>query len=124
MHEVTNDRFLRQRDLVPNERLQDCRATVIGVGAVGRNGAIQLASIGTPCLQLIDFDHVNLLNTTTQGYAVDEIGMPKVQAVEATIRRLDPSIVVETIEDRNRSSEILCSAVSIRSPLALLFGAL
>ena len=111
MNELTNDRFLRQRDLVPNEKLHNCRVTIIGVGAVGRNVAIQLAAIGACNLQLIDFDHVDLSNTTTQGYAVDEIGMPKVQAVESTIRRLDPSIAVEAIEDRYRSKQTIGHAV-------------
>ena len=86
MNDTPEDRFLRQRDLVPHERLQNCRATIIGIGAVGRNVAIQLAAIGVRHLQLIDFDHVDLSNTTTQGFASDEIGMPKVQAVEATMQ--------------------------------------
>ena len=111
MHERSNDRFVRQQGLVPRERLQNCRATVIGVGAVGRNVAIQLAAIGAGHLQLIDFDHVDLSNTTTQGYAMDEIGMPKVQAVSAAIRRLDPLITVEAVEDRYRSRQTLGDAV-------------
>ena len=111
MHDRSDDRFVRQQDLVPRERLQDCRATVIGVGAVGRNVAIQLAAIGASHLQLIDFDHVDLSNTTTQGYAVDEIGLPKVQAVEAAIHRLDPMITVESIEDRYRSRQSVGDAV-------------
>ena len=111
MHDRSDDRFVRQQDLVPRERLQDCRATVIGVGAVGRNVAIQLAAIGASHLQLIDFDHVDLSNTTTQGYAVDEIGLPKVQAVEAAIHRLDPLITVESIEDRYRSRQSVGDAV-------------
>jgi hypothetical protein len=124
MNELTNDRFLRQRDLVPNERLRSCHATVIGVGAVGRNVAIQLAAIGARHLQLIDFDHVDLSNTTTQGYAVDEIGTPKVQAVEATIRRLDPSIAVEMVQDRYRSKHaigdvVFCSVDSISARAAI-----
>ena len=111
MHDRSDDRFVRQQDLVPRERLQNCRATVIGVGAVGRNVAIQLAAIGAGHLQLIDFDHVDLSNTTTQGYAVDEIGLPKVQAVEAAIHRLDPMITVESIEDRYRSRQSVGDAV-------------
>lgn len=111
MNELTNDRFLRQRDLVPTEKLHNCRVSIIGVGAVGRNVAIQLAAIGACDLQLVDFDHVDLSNTTTQGYAVDEIGIPKVHAVESTIRRLDPSIAVEAIEDRYRSKQTIGHAV-------------
>ena len=30
-----NERFSRQRDIVPPERIADCKATVIGVGAIG-----------------------------------------------------------------------------------------
>ncbi|MCB9941959.1 MAG: ThiF family adenylyltransferase [Planctomycetaceae bacterium] len=124
MNELTNDRFLRQRDLVPNEKLHNCRVTIIGVGAVGRNVAIQLAAIGVCDLQLIDFDHVDLSNTTTQGFAADEIGMPKVQAVEASIRRLDPSITVESIEDRYRSKQkigdsVFCCVDSISARAAI-----
>ncbi|MCB9920911.1 MAG: ThiF family adenylyltransferase [Planctomycetaceae bacterium] len=111
MNRASDDRFVRQRDLVPTEKLHHCRVTIIGVGAVGRNVAIQLAAIGACNLQLIDFDHVDLSNTTTQGYAVDEIGMPKVHAVESTIRRLDPSIAVEAIEDRYRSKQTIGHAV-------------
>ena len=111
MHDRSDDRFVRQQDLVPRERLQDGRITVIGVGAVGRNVAIQLAAIGAGHLQLIDFDHVDLSNTTTQGYAFDEIGLPKVKAAEATIHRLDPLITVETIEDRYRSKQTVGDAV-------------
>ena len=44
------------------------RATVIGVGAIGRQVALQLAAIGAPRLQLVDFDEVDLTNVTTQGY--------------------------------------------------------
>ena len=63
------DRFLRQQDLVPRDRLADIKATVIGVGAIGRQAALQLAAIGVPRIQLVDFDVVDLTNVTTQGYA-------------------------------------------------------
>jgi sulfur carrier protein ThiS adenylyltransferase len=53
---VITDRFARQRELVPLERLAGIQATVIGVGAIGRQVALQLAAIGVPRLQLVDFD--------------------------------------------------------------------
>src|SRR5689334_6942457 len=40
-----SDRFAKQRDLVPSEKLSELRGTVIGVGAVGRQVALQLAAI-------------------------------------------------------------------------------
>jgi len=40
--------------VVPPDRLAECRATVIGVGAIGRQVALQLAAMGMPWLQLVD----------------------------------------------------------------------
>ena len=57
-----SNRFARQEDLVPRDRLADIRATVIGVGAIGRHVALQLAAIGVPRIQLVDFDVVDDTN--------------------------------------------------------------
>ena len=65
---TAQDRFVRQRELVPSDRLADITATVIGIGAIGRQIALQLAAIGTPRIQLVDFDEVDHTNVTTQGY--------------------------------------------------------
>jgi len=97
------DRFTRQQDLVPRHRLADLTATVIGVGAIGRQVALQLAAIGTPRIQLIDFDTVDPTNVTTQGYLVTDIGQPKVLATAAAIQSLDPTLDILPIEDRYRS---------------------
>ena len=51
-----DERYNRQRDIVPADRLASCRATIIGVGAIGRQVALQLTAVGIPWLQLIDFD--------------------------------------------------------------------
>ena len=63
-----SDRNLRQRDIVPPDRLARCQATVIGVGAIGRQVAIQLTAMGIPSLQLIDPDRVEPVNLACQGY--------------------------------------------------------
>ncbi|MCI0361809.1 MAG: ThiF family adenylyltransferase, partial [Planctomycetaceae bacterium] len=60
-------RFERQAALVPRDMLAAMSVTVIGVGAIGRQVAIQLAGLGVPRLQLIDFDQVEPTNITTQG---------------------------------------------------------
>ena len=96
------DRFTRQQDLVPSERLSNITGTVIGVGAIGRQIALQLAAIGTPRVQLIDFDHVDLSNITTQGYLASDINRPKVAATADAMLRLDASIHVDSIHDRYR----------------------
>jgi len=122
--EITSDRFIRQEDLIPRDRLAEARATVIGVGAIGRQVAMQLAAIGTPRLQLIDFDHVDLTNVTTQGYLAADVGQPKVQATAAALAGIDPLIAVETILDRYRprteiGQAVFCCVDSIEARAAI-----
>jgi hypothetical protein len=79
------------------------KATIIGIGAIGRQVALQLAAIGMPRLQLIDFDTVDLTNITTQGYWQCDLGRRKVDATRCAVNAVDPEIQVETIADRFRS---------------------
>jgi molybdopterin-synthase adenylyltransferase len=121
---TSEDRFIRQRDLVPAEKLARLLVTVIGVGAIGRQVALQLAAIGTRRLQLIDFDQVDLTNVTTQGFAAEDVGIPKVSAVERAIHRLDPTIRVDSVEDRFRpkivvGETIFCCVDSIETRAAI-----
>jgi molybdopterin-synthase adenylyltransferase len=118
------NRFQRQEDLVPRQRLAEIRATVIGVGAIGRNVAIQLASVGAPRIQLVDFDVVDDSNRTTQGYALADVGITKVLAALTAIRQIDPTIQVETVEDRYRprletGEAVFCCVDSIDARTAI-----
>src|SRR3954471_5030256 len=76
----SGDRFVRQAELVPQEKLVGLTASVIGVGAIGRQVALQLAAIGVRRLQLVDFDEVDETNVTTQGYLNADVGALKVLA--------------------------------------------
>jgi len=110
--------FSRQADLIPDP--QNRSATIIGCGAIGRNVALQLASIGIGKLQLIDFDAVEDTNVTTQGFLTDQIGLQKTVALSNSIRLIDPTIDIEQIADRWRprqeiSSTIFCCVDSIET---------
>jgi molybdopterin/thiamine biosynthesis adenylyltransferase len=105
-------------------RLGSLTVTVIGVGAIGRQVALQLAALGVRTLQLIDFDTVELTNVTTQGYRQEEIGLPKVEATENAIREIDPTIEVATVIDRFRprhvgSEAMFCCVDSISARAAI-----
>ena len=79
------DRFVRQQELVPKDRLGQLGVSVIGVGAIGRQVALQLAAAGVRRLKLVDFDMVKWTNVTTQGFLAADVGRPKVDAAsEAT----------------------------------------
>ncbi|QDV55356.1 ThiF family adenylyltransferase [Rosistilla oblonga] len=118
------NRFERQSQLVPADRLADVTATVIGVGAIGRQVAMQLAYIGVPSIQLIDFDAVDLSNTTTQGYRKHEIGWAKPFACSQAISEIAPSIEVIRVEDRFRprleiGNAVFCCVDSITARTAI-----
>lgn len=108
---MTLERFSRQAALVPLDRLAGITATVIGVGAIGRQVALQLAAIGAQTLQLVDFDGVDETNVVTQGYLATDVGRPKVLAAAAFVRQINPNIDVQTLEDLYRPHYELGQAV-------------
>jgi sulfur carrier protein ThiS adenylyltransferase len=85
--------------------------SVIGVGAIGRQVALQLAALGAAKLQLVDFDKIEPTNVTTQGYLQADLGQAKVTATASAIRLIDPEIAVTLVEDRYRPQHTLGSAV-------------
>ena len=101
---MSNERYSRQKDIVPSERLAQCKATVIGVGAIGRQVALQLAAIGIPWLQLIDFDVVEESNLASQGYLEDDLGRQKVHATADLCQQVNHRLEVHEVNERFRRS--------------------
>jgi len=108
---ATFDRFQRQESLVPRGRLTEFQTSIIGVGAIGRQVALQLAAVGVPKLQLVDFDKVEATNVTTQGYLHEDIDRAKVDATASAIWQIDPRIEVDVVEDRFRPQLAIGDAV-------------
>ena len=98
------DRDARQRDIVPPERLAECQAMVVGVGAIGRQVALQLAAIGVPHLALIDPDQVEVANLACQGYLDEDLGRAKVHATAELCRQINPRVQVRAEVARFRRS--------------------
>lgn len=96
---------------MPADKLHDMRVSIIGVGAVGRQVALMLASIGVRNLQLIDFDSIELSNVTTQGYLPCEIGQLKVNALRAAVKAIDPSITCAAIPTRFTGNTLIGEVV-------------
>jgi sulfur carrier protein ThiS adenylyltransferase len=102
--EKTNERYSRQKDIVPADRLADCKATVIGVGAIGRQVAIQLTAMGISWLQLIDFDTVEISNLASQGYMENDLGRPKVEATADICHQINQGLELYSANNRFRRS--------------------
>ena len=123
MNDLT-DRFSRQQDLVPQERLEKLTATGICCGAIGRQVALQLAAMGVRSFILIDHDTVDLSNVTTQGYCLADVRRRKVHALGDALQQFDGQIKTAEIPDRFRPdqhvSEILfCCVDSIETRAAI-----
>ena len=95
-----NERYSRQADIVPRDRILDCRTTIIGVGAIGRQVAIQLTAIGIPVIKLIDYDTVEISNLASQGYMQDDLGSYKVDATADICQQINHQLDVEVVKDR------------------------
>jgi hypothetical protein len=106
-----DERYSRQKDIVPPERIAACKATVIGVGAIGRQVALQLAAMGVPWLQLTDFDIVETSNLASQGYLEEDLGALKVHATAALCRQINSDIEIIPAPERYRRSVEIGNAV-------------
>lgn len=79
-------------------KLRDARVLVAGVGGLGCQLSVQLASMGVGFLRLADRDVVETSNLQRQHlYGVDVIGYPKVEAAELRLRKVNPFIEVEAL---------------------------
>ena len=113
------DRFLRQRDLVSTEKLANTPVTVIGVGAIGRQVAMQLAALGVMRLQLIDFDTVERttspIRVTGSKTSVSR-RLSQLQRQSMKLMRRSKWIALRIGSGFANSQRMSCFAVSIRLP--------
>ncbi len=73
-----------------HQRLKSSCVGVAGVGGLGSQVAIALARVGVGQLIIADFDIVEPSNLNRQQYFIDQIGMPKVEALRDNLQRINP----------------------------------
>jgi hypothetical protein len=83
----TNNRFLRQMDIVPPEKLT-FSVTVIGAGAIGSAVVVTIAKMGCSNITVWDDDVLNEHNIPNQLCRPDAIGRPKVEALGQLVHDL------------------------------------
>jgi len=109
------DRYIRQQELVDQERLADLNVTIIGCGAVGSFTALSLCKMGVLHLTLIDPDTVNIENLPNQFFRERDLGKKKVEACAEMLRQFDGQIQVNTLArpfiKQRLESDIVISAV-------------
>lgn len=86
--------FDRISQSVDVARLQQSHVAIVG-GGYGL--AMDLARCGVKTFTYIDFDIVDDTNPARQDFAVDNIGRPKVDAIEVALRAINPAATVHKL---------------------------
>jgi sulfur carrier protein ThiS adenylyltransferase len=79
---------------------------VVGVGAVGRQVALQLAAMGASAIDLVDHDVVAVENLSPQGYRLADLGLAKVAATAEVCRSMNPDLRVDCHAEPFRRSSL------------------
>ena len=79
-----------------HERLKRATVGVAGLGGLGSSLSIALARMGIGTLILVDNDVVEPSNLNRQQYFIDQIGLPKTEALAAILARINPGVAVVT----------------------------
>jgi sulfur carrier protein ThiS adenylyltransferase len=96
-----------------HQKIRNSVVGIAGLGGLGSSIAVALARVGVGKLILVDFDVVEPSNLNRQQYFVDQIGMPKVEALQKNIAAINPCVRVEIYHeklDRNNGEKIFQEA--------------
>jgi len=76
-------------------RLGSVCVGLAGAGGLGSNAAAHLVRSGIGRLVVADFDHVAPSNLNRQFYFIDQVGMKKVTALAANLKRINPDLKLQ-----------------------------
>lgn len=116
-----------------HRRVRRSTVGVVGLGGLGSQVAIALARIGVGTLILADYDVVEPSNLNRQQYFVQQIAMPKVDAMRETLKEVNPYVRViihhTVISPKNvktifGNAEIIVEALDRAEEKAMLINAI
>ncbi len=103
--------MLPEIDAAGQERLNEARVLIIGLGGLGSPVSLYLASAGVGNLVLVDFDKVDISNLQRQiVHTTNNIGQPKVESAKEHLQAINPEIKVECIDHSLDGDELLSEA--------------
>jgi sulfur carrier protein ThiS adenylyltransferase len=82
---------------------QKVKSSVVGIagaGGLGSSIAIALARTGVGHLIIVDFDLIEPSNLNRQQYFVDQIGIPKVEALQKNLLKINPYVRVDAHHEK------------------------
>ncbi len=90
------------------EKLQKATVGIAGCGGLGSNAAVALVRAGIGRLILVDHDIVEASNLNRQHYFQTDIGKPKVEALAAHLKAINPDVEL-TLQDVELTPEAIAS---------------
>jgi len=81
------------------ERLRKAKVGIAGLGGLGSSVAVALARMGVGSLFLVDYDFVEPSNLNRQQYTIDQIGLPKTEALRTSLEKINPFVQVKTSQE-------------------------
>ena len=76
--------------------LREAQIGIAGAGGLGSNCAVMLARCGVGRFVIADHDSVEPSNLNRQQYLPGDVGRPKVEALAAVLRAINPDVAVVT----------------------------
>jgi sulfur carrier protein ThiS adenylyltransferase len=83
-----------------HQKIKKAVVGIAGLGGLGSTVAIALARVGVGKLILVDFDVVEPSNLNRQQYFLHQIGKPKVEALQAILSQITPTLSVRCYNER------------------------
>ena len=91
--------MLPEIDAAGQQKLNEARVLIIGLGGLGSPVSMYLASAGVGHLVLVDFDKVDLSNLQRQiVHTTPNIDRPKIDSAKEHLQALNPEIKIECID--------------------------
>jgi sulfur carrier protein ThiS adenylyltransferase len=83
-----------------HQKVKSATVGIAGLGGLGSTVAMALARVGAGTLILVDFDVVEPSNLNRQQYFVHQIGMPKVEALQENISKVNPYVRIFSCHEK------------------------
>lgn len=84
----------RQAAILDPALAASTHVTVLGLGTVGSNAAVELARLGIGSLHVVDLDVVEEVNLPSQAYHLGDVGRPKAEALADRIAEVSDHVTV------------------------------
>ncbi|MBW6513392.1 MAG: sulfur carrier protein ThiS adenylyltransferase ThiF [Candidatus Syntrophosphaera sp.] len=82
--------FFSGHDPAQLEKWRQATVGIAGAGGLGSNAALALTRAGIGNLIIADHDSVSAANLNRQQFFLNQVGLPKVSALQDTLRRISP----------------------------------